>query len=165
MDLRWLFLDMNSFFASCEQQDRPELRGRPVAVAPVDSDATSCIAASYEAKAFGIKCGTNVGEARRRCPELVVITGNHSVYAEYHRRILWLLRSILPDVRKLSVDEMACPLWGGNELTEGDAVALARRIKRALREHVGEQMICSVGLAPNAFLAKVATELHKPTAL
>ncbi len=164
MDLRWLFLDMNLFFASCEQQEQPELRGRPVAVAPVDSDATSCIAASYEAKAYGVKCGTNVGEARRLCPELVVICGNHSVYAEYHRRIIWLLKAMLPDVRKLSVDEMACRL-SANERTEGDAVHLARQVKKQMRVHVGDYMFCSIGMAPNIFLSKVASELHKPNGL
>jgi DNA polymerase IV len=164
MDLRWLFLDMNSFFASCEQQENPELRGRPIAVAPVESDSTCCIAASYEARAYGIRCGTNIGVARRACPDLVVIYGRHTVYAEYHRQIMRLLRLMLPQVRKLSVDEIACPL-GANELSPGDAVRLALRIKHALYEHVGECMTCSVGLAPNAFLAKVATKLHKPNGL
>jgi DNA polymerase-4 len=163
MDARWLFLDMNSFFASCEQQENPQLRGRPVAVAPVGTDSTSCIAASYEAKAFGIKCGTNVGIARALCPDLVVVHGRHGIYSEYHRQIMRLLRGMMPEARKLSVDEVACPL--GDGMGAAEAVKLAIKIKRALHERVGECMHCSVGIAPNAFLAKVATELHKPNGL
>jgi DNA polymerase-4 len=164
MDLRWLFLDMNSFFASCEQQDRAELRSRPIAVAPVASDSTCCIAASYEARRFGIKCGTNIGVARQMCPELTVVSARPELYTEYHTQILQLLRSMLPEVRKLSCDEMACRL-GGNEKSDSDAVRLGREIKLSLKSRIGECMRCSVGLAPNAFLAKVATELHKPDGL
>ena len=68
--LRWLFLDLNSYFASVEQQLNPALRGRPVAVVPMKSDSTCAIAASHEAKKFGVKTGTNIGEARRLCPGL-----------------------------------------------------------------------------------------------
>ncbi len=70
MALNYLFVDMNAYFASVEQQERPELRGRPVAVAPVQAETTCCIAASYEAKRFGVKTGTMVREARRLCPGL-----------------------------------------------------------------------------------------------
>ena len=77
MPLRYLFVDMNSFFASVEQQDRPELRGKPVAVVPVMADSTSCIAASYEAKAFGVKTGTPVWEAKQLCPRIILVEGDH----------------------------------------------------------------------------------------
>src|SRR3954469_14720737 len=80
--VNWLFIDMNSYFASVEQQDRPELRGRPVAVAPVDTDTTCAIAASYEAKRFGVKTGTNIGHARQLCPGLIVVPGNPKRYVE-----------------------------------------------------------------------------------
>lgn len=85
--LGWLFLDMNSFFASVEQQEHPKLRGRPVAVVPLLSDATCCIAASYEAKAFGVKTGTNVAEAKRLCPSLTIIEAKHGPYRDYSKRI------------------------------------------------------------------------------
>jgi len=68
--LNWLFVDLNSYFASVEQEVRPDLRGRPVAVVPMMADTTVCIAASYEAKAYGVKTGTMVGEAKRMCPDL-----------------------------------------------------------------------------------------------
>ena len=86
--LRWLFLDLNSYFASVEQELVPSLRGRPVAVVPVVADTTCCIAASYEAKAFGVKTGTQVGEAKRMCPGIELVEGRHELYVEYHNRIV-----------------------------------------------------------------------------
>ena len=74
----FLHIDLNSFFASVEQQLHPEYRGRPLAVVPTMADTTCCIAASYEAKALGIKTGTQVGEAKKICPEIVLIEGNHA---------------------------------------------------------------------------------------
>lgn len=167
MDIRpyWLFLDMNSFFAAVEQQVHPELRGLPIAVAPVLSDSTCAIAASYEAKAYGIRTGTNIGKARRMCPGLVVVEAGHSNYIEFHKKMMDVMKDTLPNAQKVSVDEVACRLWPGNEKTDGDAIKLARHIKEKIKTHLGEQMCCSVGIAPNAFLAKVATELHKPNGL
>ena len=129
MSLTWLFLDMNAFFASVEQQERPDLRGRPVAVVPVLADTTCCIAASYEAKAFGVKTGTNVAEARRLCPHLHLIEARHGPYRAYHEAIKAVVEDCLPEPRVLSVDEMACRLWA-NEREVRDAVAMGERIKR-----------------------------------
>jgi DNA polymerase-4 len=75
--LRWLFLDLNSYFASVEQELRPELRGRPVVVVPVMADTTCAIAASYEAKAFGVRTGTQIGEAKKMCPGLELVEARH----------------------------------------------------------------------------------------
>lgn len=161
----WLFLDMNSFFAAVEQQVHPELRGRPIAVAPVLSDSTCAIAASYEAKAYGIRTGTNIGKARKMCPGLIVVEAGHGNYIEFHKKMMAVMQDTLPNAQKVSVDEVACRLWPGNEKTDGDAVKLARQIKEKIRKNLGEHMCCSVGGAPNAFLAKVATELHKPDGL
>ena len=86
--LRWLFLDMNSYFASVEQQENPKLRGLPIIVTPVASEGTCAIAASYEAKAFGIRTGTPVYEARRLCPGLKTVNARHDVYVEYHHRFV-----------------------------------------------------------------------------
>src|ERR1700675_3912818 len=83
----FLHIDLNSFFASVEQQLHPEYRNRPLAVVPTMADTTCCIAASYEAKALGIKTGTQVGEAKRLCPEIVLVEGNHGEYADYSHRI------------------------------------------------------------------------------
>src|SRR5271155_3519838 len=86
--LRWLYVDFNSYFASVEQQLRPELRGKPIAVVPVETNATCAIAASYEAKAFGIKTGTAIYEAKRLCPGLTCVLARHERYVEFHHGLI-----------------------------------------------------------------------------
>lgn len=160
----WLFLDLNSYFASVEQQLRPELRGKPIAVVPVDTDATCAIAASHEAKKFGIKTGTNIGEARRRCPELITVMAGHDVYVEFHHKVIEEVERHFPVQVICSIDEMACKLDAPRRRLDV-AMDLARRIKQGLRERVGECLTCSIGLAPNRFLAKVASDMQKPDGL
>ncbi len=160
----WLFLDMNSYFASVEQQMQPALRGRPVAVVPTMTDRTCCIAVSYEARPYGIKTGTNVGEARRRCPDLQLVEGHHEIYVQTHERIIAAMETVLPVERVCSIDEMACRLSPQHRET-GQAVALAKRVKQALADQVGPYLRCSIGLAPNSFLAKVASNMQKPDGL
>lgn len=160
----WLFLDLNSYFASVEQQLRPELRGKPIAVVPVDSDATCAIAASHEAKKYGIKTGTNIGEARRRCPELITVMASHDVYVEFHHKIIEEVERHFPVHVICSIDEMACKLDAPRRRLDV-ALDLAKRIKQGLRERVGECITCSIGLAPNRFLAKVASDMQKPDGL
>ncbi|MGD9857588.1 MAG: DNA polymerase [Planctomycetaceae bacterium] len=164
MSVGWLFVDMNAYFASVEQQLRPELRGRPIAVAPVMTDRTCCIAASYEAKRFGIRTGTNVAEARRLCPELEVIEARPETYVRFHHRIVAAVDSVLPVDEVCSIDEMACRLGSGQQ-SEEQSVRIAREVKHAVREQVGEHVRCSVGLAPNKFLAKIAGDMQKPDGL
>ena len=164
MAVGWLFLDMNSFFASVEQQEHPELRGRPVAVVPMLADTTCCIAASYEAKAFGVKTGTNVAEAKRLCPNLRLVEAKHGPYRDYQVKIVRVVRDFLPVTEIWSVDELVCKLWA-NERHLSDAILLGERIKTRIKAEVGECMHCSVGLGPNPFLAKVAAELQKPNGL
>ena len=164
MSLCWLFLDMNSFFASVEQQQHPNLRGKPVAVVPLLSDSTCCIAASYEAKAFGVKTGTNVAEAKRLCPSLHIIEAKHGPYREYSKHIQGVVEDCLPVTEVWSVDEMVCKLWD-NERNLWDAMRLAEQIKTRIKSEVGECLHCSVGLGLNPFLAKVAAEMQKPNGL
>ena len=164
MAVGWLFLDMNAFFASVEQQEHPHLRGKPVAVVPMLADSTCCIAVSYEAKAFGIKTGTNVAEAVRLCPHLRLIEAKHGPYREYHARIVEVVGNCLPVTEIWSVDEMVCKLWA-NEQELSDALRLGEYVKREIKRQVGECLHCSVGLGPNPFLAKVAAELQKPNGL
>lgn len=163
-DLRWLYIDFNSYFASVEQQINPALRGRPVIVVPVESDATSAIAASYEAKRLGIKTNTSVHEAKRLCPEIVCVLANHEHYVAYHQRILAEIERHIPIHSVCSIDEVACRLKG-NENSEIAAKALAARIKAGLATHVGEAITCSIGVAPNKYLAKIATDIQKPNGL
>lgn len=162
--LRSLFVDFNSYFASVEQQERPELRGRPVAVVPLLSDHTSCIAASYEAKAFGVKTGTNVGEARVLCPGIVLVESRTRAYVEYHHRLVAAVESCLPVEKVHSIDEMACELTG-KWSERATALGLARKIKATIAERVGSEMRCSIGIAPNRFLAKTASDMVKPDGL
>src|SRR5579871_6337005 len=98
----FLHIDLNSFFASVEQQLEPKYRGRPVAVVPVVADTTCCIAASYEAKALGIKTGTQVGEAKRLCPEIILIEGDHDEYARHSAMIADAVELCCPVAHKPS---------------------------------------------------------------
>lgn len=164
MSVRYLFIDMNSYFASVEQQLDPALRGRPVAVAPVEAETTAVIAASYEAKAFGVRTGTRVGDARRLCPGIVIVPARPRLYVEKHHEIVAAVGSVLPVTGVLSVDEMVCRLLG-DHLKPDRAVEVARRVKAAIAQRVGEWMRCSVGIAPNCMLAKVAADMHKPDGL
>ena len=110
--VQWLFLDLNAFFASCEQQETPALRGQPVIVVQTPTDSAVAIAASYAAKAYGIKTGTVVREARRLCPEVIAVQANHRLYTDYHERILKAVDTCLPIEKVMSIDEIACRLDG-----------------------------------------------------
>ena len=163
-EVNWLFLDLNSYFASVEQEVRPELRNRPVGVVPMVTDTTVCIAASYEAKALGVKTGTMVGDAKRLCPEMVFVEARHELYVDYHHRIVAAVESCLPVTAVLSIDEMACRLIG-RERPLMAAMRLATKVKDAVRTQVGSTLRCSVGLAPNRYLAKIASDMEKPNGL
>jgi DNA polymerase-4 len=162
--VQWLFLDLNAFFASCEQQENPALRGQPVIVAQTLTDSAVAIAASYAAKAFGIKTGTLVRDARQLCPAVIPVQANHRLYTEYHERILKAVDTCLPVDKVCSIDEMARKPMG-TERQVPVARELAVKVKRALREQVGECLTCSVGIAPNVFLGKVGSDLQKPDGL
>ncbi|HEX9751692.1 MAG TPA: DNA polymerase [candidate division Zixibacteria bacterium] len=162
--VRWLFLDLNSYFASVEQELNPALRGKPVAVVPALVGSTCCIAASYEAKACGVKTGTMVAEARRLCPQIRLVEGRPKRYVEYHNAIVEAVERCLPVTAVHSIDEMACRLIG-SQREPANALTLARKAKAAIRSDVGSTLACSVGLAPNRYLAKVATDLQKPDGL
>ncbi len=164
MPLRTLFLDLNAFFASVQQQDDPRLRGRPIAVVPVVSDHTCCIAVSYEARAFGIRTGTPVHEARHRCPDITFICSRTGAYVDYHHRIIAVVESCLPVHRVWSIDEMECRLMG-REREPDQARALARQIKSRIAAQIGTCLTSSIGIAPNRLLAKLASDMQKPDGL
>ncbi len=164
MSLRYLFIDFNSYFASVEQQEQPHLRGKPVVVLPVMAENTACIAASYEAKKFGIRTGTSAKEARNLCPEVIILPARPSVYVQYHHRLIASVESCVPVYKVKSIDEMACTLSGSQQIRE-NAVALAQRIKTTIAKDVGELMRASIGIAPNIFLAKTASDMQKPNGL
>lgn len=162
--VRWLYLDLNSFFASCEQQENPALRGKPVAVVPMMANTTAVLAASYEAKAKGIKTGTLVGDAKRMCPGLQLVKSHHKLYIEYHHKVREVLESCVPIHSVCSVDEFACELTGSQQNVDV-ATALALKIKQEIRARVGECMTSSIGIAPNMLLGKMASDMQKPDGL
>lgn len=164
MTLRCLFVDFNAYFASVEQQDDPRLRGRPVGVVPVMAETTCCIAASYEAKAFGVKTGTPVWEARERCPDIVLIEGRPARYVEVHHQLMNAIQHCIPHEKPGSIDEVPCWLIGRERQRE-NAEAIAGTIKRTLLERGFDAIRCSIGIAPNEFLAKTASDMQKPDGL
>jgi DNA polymerase-4 len=162
--LRALYVDFNSYFASVEQQLRPELRGRPVAVVPMIADTTCAIAASVEAKRFGVKTLTNVADARRLCPEIVFVVSRPSVYVEFHQRAKVVVESVAPIASVNSIDEMWIALKGRDQPRPA-AEKLALEIKYRLQQQLGVCITSSIGIAPNPFLAKTASDMVKPDGL
>ena len=162
--VRYLFADMNSFFASVEQQEHPELRGLPIAVVPTLVETTCCIAASYEAKSYGIKTGTGVREARQRCPHIRLIEARPACYVRYHHRVVEAVESCLHVDQVCSIDEMYGKLLGQERQPERAAV-IAYQVKDAIRKAAGPCIRCSIGLAPNPWLSKVASDMNKPDGL
>ena len=159
-----LLVDFNSYFASCEQQVRPELRGKPVGVVPMLADSTCLIAASYEAKKFGVKTLTNVGEAKKLIPDIQLVVARHEIYIDFHHQAVKAVDEIAPVRQVLSIDEMVCDLPAGYKTIER-VTELANDIKRNLAAKVGEYLQVSIGIAPNTFLAKLASDMQKPDGL
>jgi DNA polymerase-4 len=128
------------------------------------ADTTSCIAASYEAKAFGVKTGTRVGEAKKMCPGLKLVEADHANYIRYHHQIVEAAESCLPVEAVCSIDEIACRLTG-SQSSENAARELALKIKEVFKKSVGTELKCSIGIAPNRYLAKIAADMQKPDGL
>jgi DNA polymerase IV len=160
----FLHIDLNSFFASVEQQLHPEYRNKPTGVVPTMADTTSLIAASYEAKALGIKTGTRVSEAKRICPDIILVNGDHATYAEYSHKIAAAVERVCPVAHTPSIDEMVCQLLG-RERNPPAARQISLAIKQAIKDDVGETLRCSIGMAPNRYLAKIASDMQKPDGL
>ncbi len=160
----FLHIDLNSFFASVEQQLHPEYRGKPTAVVGTMADTGTIIAASYECKALGVKTLTKVGEARAKIPDIILVNGSHSTYAKYSHDIAAAVEKVCPVAHTPSIDEMVCQLIGREqEPPRSRQIALA--IKQAIKTDVGETLRCSVGMAPNRYLAKIASDMQKPDGL
>lgn len=159
-----LFVDMNSFFASCEQQVNYWLRGRPVGVCVYTGPNGCVIAPSVEAKARGVKTGMRLDEAMVLCPDLVPVETHPTRYREYHVRIVDVLRRFADDVVPKSIDEAVVDLTN-YQLVYKDMRQVAMDIKRTIRQEVGDWLRCSIGIAPNVFLAKLASDVQKPDGL
>jgi DNA polymerase IV len=157
-----LHVDMDAFYASVEQRDRPELRGRPVIVGGPAASRGVVSAASYEARAFGVHSAMPTATARRLCPHGVFLPVRMKHYAQVARQIREILGSFTPLVEPLSLDEAFLDVRGCEGLF-GPGPDIARQVKARVRAETG--LVASVGVAANKFLAKLATDLGKPDGL
>ena len=153
--------DLDAFYASVEQRDRPELRGKPVVVGG-SSGRGVVTAASYEARVYGIHSAMPGFEARRRCPHAIFIPGDMAKYRRESRRVFEIFRRYSPAVEGLSMDEAFLDLTGTDRLL-GDAVSVGERLRAEVRGTTG--LTLSVGIAPVKMVAKIASDLAKPDGL
>ncbi|MBB47164.1 MAG: DNA polymerase IV [Phycisphaerae bacterium] len=156
-----LHCDLDAFFASVEQLDDPSLRGRPVLVGGVGARGVVA-AASYEAREFGCRSAMPTSTALRLCPHAVMVPGRGARYSELSRRFMAILEEASPLVQPLSLDEAFVDVTGSHRLL-GDGITIATEIRRRTLEELG--LVVSVGVAPNKFVAKIASDLEKPDAL
>ncbi len=157
-----LHVDMDAFFAAIEQRDHPELRGRPVVVGAPPDQRGVVSTCSYEARQYGIHSAMPSRTAHRLCPHAVFLPVRGRVYTEVSRQLTRIFLSITPLVEKVSIDEAFLDVSGVLRKF-GDPVAVARELKRRITEEL--KLTASVGVAPNKFLAKVASDMHKPDGL
>jgi len=161
-----MHIDLNSCFATIEQQARPLLRNRPVAIANRRTDKTSIVTASYEAKKVGISLGMKVYEARKLAPDLVVLESDPPKYRYVYRKLMHIMERYSAHITMKSIDEGIIDFHQATGITKNrDLVEIGYEIKQALKSEVGCWMRCNVGIAPNRFLAKTAAGLNKPDGL
>jgi len=156
-----LHIDMDAFFISVEQRDNPSLRGKPAAVCGSLSRSV-VTSATYEARPYGIRAGMSTQEAKRRCPQLILVEGNHSKYTETAARIFSILKEYTPLVEVASIDEAYLGITESLLLFQSP-LHIAQSIKDQIREK--EELTCSIGVAPNKLLAKLGSGLKKPDGL
>jgi DNA polymerase-4 len=154
-----LHVDMDAFYASVEERDDPRLVGRPVIVGGTAERRGVVAAANYVARQFGVHSAMASGEAKRRCPQAIVISPRMEVYATVSRQIREIFERYTPLVEPLSLDEAFLDVSGSAHLF-GGAEAVGRQIKADIKTEI--QLVASVGVAPNKFLAKIASDLEKP---
>ncbi len=152
-----LHVDLDAFYASVEQLRRPELRGKPIAVG-----GGVVLAASYEARAFGVRAAMPLGRARRLCPQLIVVDGSYGDYSELSDRVFDVCRNYTPLIEQISIDEAFLDVSGAFHLF-GPAVEIGRRIRADVMSETG--LVVSVGVARTKFLAKIASRVAKPDGL
>lgn len=155
-----MHIDMNAFFASVEQQSNPALRGKPVAV--VGRGRTVVTTASYEARAFGVKTGMNKYEALKKCPDIIFVIGNNRKYTWTSSKIIKMMLDYTPLVEVFSIDEAFLDVTGSIRLF-GSAERIAYLLKARIFHEFG--LKCSIGIAPNKLLAKLASDMKKPDGL
>ena len=153
---------MDAFFAAVEQRDHPEWRGKPVIVGAPPHERGVVSTASYEARVYGVHSAMPSREAYQRCPHAIFVSGNHHHYSEVSRQVMAILHSFSPKLEQVSVDEAFLDLTGvlGRD---GHAVETAEEIRTRIRNEI--HLTASIGIAPNMFLAKLASDLNKPDGL
>src|SRR4030043_1002757 len=161
MDRIILHIDMDAFFISVEQRDNPALRGKTAAVCGSLSRSV-VTSATYEARPYGIRAGMPTQEAKRRCPQLILVEGNHSKYTETASRIFSILKEYTPLVEVASIDEAYLDITQSLLLYKSSS-HIAQSIKDQIQKK--EQLTCSIGVAPNKLLAKLGSGLKKPNGL
>lgn len=163
---RTMHIDLNSCFATIEQQANRRWRGRPVAVTAYDHPNGFILAASYEAKAMGIKLGLRVKDALALCPDIYIVETDPPKYREAHRRFRDVLLQFTSEIIPKSIDEFVCDMNGSLAVNGGKTmIEIGHEVKQAVYDQVGEAVRCNVGIGPNRFLAKLAAGLHKPDGL
>lgn len=161
-----MHIDLNSCFASVEQQARPMLRGRPVAIVNRRTDTTALVTASYEAKAMGVKVGMKLREAKVLCPDIIGIESDPAKYRFVYHKLLDIMRDYSAHVTMKSIDEGVIDFHDSTAAIAGrDLADIGYEIKQRLKDEIGVWMRCNVGISTNRFLAKTAAGLHKPDGL
>jgi DNA polymerase IV len=155
-------VDLDAFYASVEQRDNPSLAGAPVIVGAAPGHRGVVSACSYEARRFGIHSAMPISQAYRRCPQGVYLPPRMERYAEVSRQVMEILAGYTPHLQQISVDEAFLDLTGTERLF-GPAHETGRRLKREVKERTG--LVVSVGIGPNRYLAKLATNAGKPDGL
>ena len=157
-----IHVDMDCFYAAVELRDRPELRGKPIAVGGRPEGRGVIATASYEARKFGVKSATPSATAVRLCPDLIIVPGDFAKYRRDSKRVREILERFTSKIQPLSLDEAYLDVTGSQHCG-GSATRIAEEIRRLIKEEVG--LTASAGVAPNKFLAKIASDLDKPDGL
>jgi DNA polymerase-4 len=161
-----LHIDLNSCFATVEQQARPLLRGRPLGVTNRLTKNACVVAASYEAKALGVKVGMTFSQAKLLAPDLIMVETDPPKYHYVYKKLVGIMRSYSPKIGMKSIDEGIIDFHGTRQnINQRPLAVIGYEIKQRLRDEVGIWMKCNIGIAPNRFLAKTAASLHKPDGL
>src|ERR687894_2240184 len=160
-----MHVDLNSCFATIEQQANPLLRGKPIVVAAYNSPNGCVVAPSIEAKRYGIKTGMTVRDAKLLYPAVIVRTPDPAKYRAVHLQFRNIFKDYSPDVSPKSIDEAVIDFKDTSALYNRTLPDIGREIKRRFRKEIGEWMVCSIGISTNRFLAKLAASLEKPDGL
>lgn len=161
-----MHIDLNSCFATIEQQSRPMLRHKPIAVVNRRTEQTAIITASYEAKARGVKVGMKFRDAKLLCPDIIPLESDPPKYRHVYRKLMTILEDYSAHIRMKSIDEGVIDFTQSTKaFQQQDLLEVGREIKQRLYDEIGSYMRCNVGIGPNRFLAKTAAGMNKPDGL